>query len=191
MPNETVHSLSDVAHIEPIVINLDGSIQAEVSTTEEVEFLGGWCPVTNPTDKDEAESERVGKRIGAWPKECWFNARRAVMKLKEYADANYVEGCSMLGSGLVIEHGWVCRPDGTIIDPTLPTQVADYFPGLEFRGREGIREFLATPRGRKCRKSPFFYAFGWGGGDSPSFSDAMRKAFAHQLSFLTTEAVVS
>ena len=55
-----------------------------------------------------------------------------------------------------------------------------YFPGLEFVGRAGIDEFLATPGGRKCRRSPFLYAFGWGGGKSTSFSAAWKEAFALQ-----------
>ncbi len=171
--------------IDPIVINPDGSIQDEVFSLDENDFLQGWQPVTEPTGKDEEESERVGKRIRAWPQQCWFNARRAVMRLSDYADASYVEGYCMMVGGWVMEHGWVYRPDGTVIDPTLPRKVVAYFPGLEFRGLAGISEFLATPRGRKCKRSPFFYAFGWGGGDSPSFSASMLRAFAYQKDSLS------
>lgn len=76
---------------------------------------------------------------------------------------------------------WVCRPDGTLIDPTLPSDGGAYFPGLEFRGRAGIEQFLATERGRRCRRSPFLYAFGWGGAHSPDFPGAWEEA----LSFMT------
>ena len=104
---------------------------------------------------------------------------RVVQKLDAYAADSYVEGIACLGSGLLIEHGWVCRPDGTIMDPTLPTDEGVYFPGLEFRGRTGICEFLATPRGRKCKNSPFIYAFGWGGRYSPGIMRAWEQGNAH------------
>ena len=47
--------------------------------------------------------------------------------------------------------------------------------GSEFRGRADINGFLATPRGGKCNRSPLFYAFGWAGGDSPSFAKAWMQ----------------
>jgi hypothetical protein len=51
-----------------------------------------------------------------------------------------------------------------------------YFPGLEFRGRGEIEAFLRTPKGRKCKRSPFFFAFGWGGQESPSFRRCYEQA---------------
>ena len=57
-----------------------------------------------------------------------------------------------------------------------------YIPGLEIVGRAGIEGFLATRAGRKCRRSPFLYAFGWGGVESPSFSKAWKEAMAIQAS---------
>ena len=79
-------------------------------------------------------------------KQCWFNARRAVLRLDDYADAGYVEGLAVTREGLIVEHGWVVR-GGLIVNPTLPSPVAAYFARLEFPGRAGIADFLATPLG--------------------------------------------
>ena len=160
--------------VKPIVIREDGSIAPEEFTEEELAFFQGWQPVTKMTGKDFEESVRVGQAIGAIPKLCWQNALRVVQKLDDYADASYVEGIVCLNGRPQMEHGWVCRPDGIIIDPTLPRHGGDYFPGLEFRGRAGIETFLATPQGKACKRSPFFYAFGWGGRNSPSINEAWR-----------------
>ena len=111
------------------------------------------------------------------------------LKLDQFADANYVEGIAALNGGLLIEHGWVIRRDGTVIDPTLPRRCVAYFPGLEFVGRAGIDQFLAAPQGAKCRRSPFFYAFGWGGSYSPSYSAAWNQAMAFQERFLANKEV--
>lgn len=138
------------------------------------DFLLGWAPQSFPEKKDENESRRVAVAIKAAPSQCWFNARRAIERLDEYAEASYVEGWCVLSGGMCVEHGWLVL-NGVIIDPTLPEGVMAYFPGLVFRGREGIAGSLKTKEGRKCRKSPFFYAFGWGGGHSPSFMAAYRR----------------
>jgi hypothetical protein len=113
--------------------------------------------------------------------QCWFNARKAILRLPEYAEAGYVEGWAVVGGGMLLEHGWVAK-DGAVIDPTLPTDEAVYFPGLEFPGRAGIEAFLATKEGRKCKKTPFFYAYGWGGRDSPGYQQAFKDALAYQAS---------
>jgi hypothetical protein len=55
-------------------------------------------------------------------------------------------------------------------------ETMSYFAGLEFQGRTGIEEFLSTPEGKKCKRSPFFYAFGWGGMKSPSFRKCWESA---------------
>jgi hypothetical protein len=142
---------------------------------ENDDVLYQWHPVSPARHKDAAESRRVGRAIRAIQKQCWFNARRAILRLGEYADAGYVEGWAVV-NGLPMEHGWIVR-DGVVIDPTLPDAVVVYFPGLEFQGRDGIHEFLASKLGRGCKKSPFFYAFGWGGCQSPSFSQAQADAW--------------
>ena len=152
----------------------------EKKNDEDREFFKGWQPVTQMIPKDCEESVRVGLAIRAIPKLCWHNSRRVVQKLDDYQEASYVEGIACLDGVILIEHGWVCRPDGTLIDPTLPTADCVYFPGLEFQGRTGITEFLVTPRGRKCKDSPFFYAFGWGGEYSPGMSQAWERGWAYQ-----------
>lgn len=164
-----------------LTIRTDGSIVKEAVSPEVAGFLLQWQPTSRPTRKDEAESERIGRRIGAVPKQCWFNARKTILRLDDCATASYVEGYAVSKRGSPpLEHGWVVR-DGTIIDPTLPASVGAYFPGLEFTGRFGIEAFLATPRGRTCRKSPFLYAFGWGGEESPSMARAFEESLEYQL----------
>ena len=147
---------------------------------EDLAFFQTYPPVSPSPPKDEIESEKLGERIRAVPRQCWFNARRAVMRLKGFSCASYVEGWAVCDSGRMIEHGWIVR-DGVLLDPTLPTGVDAYFPGLEFPGRDGISAFFTTPRGRKCKRSPFFYAFGWGG----TFSPTMWKAQAEATDFVT------
>ena len=51
----------------------------------------------------------------------------------------------------------------------LPVQLA-----WDYEHAGGIKDFLATPAGRKCKKAAFFYAFGWGGQESESFRRAWR-----------------
>ena len=167
-----------------IVLGEDGRIVAAPGDAERARFYAGWAPGTGPSVADAAESAELARRIRAEPKQCWFNARRAVLRLGDYADAGYVEGLAVTREGLLIEHGWVVR-GGLIVDPTLPDGVAAYFPGLEFPGRAGIADFLATPLGRGRERSPFFHAFGWSGRESPSFSRARADAEAHALGLLS------
>lgn len=161
--------------IKAIQINANGEIEPEEFTPEEARFLSGWQPTQENIEKDFGESLRLSARVKAVPKQCWFNARKAVLKFEDYAEASYVEGWTVFNDGLAIEHGWVVK-DGRIIDPTLPDATVTYFPGLEFQGKAGIEEFLKTPQGKKVRKSPYFYAFGWGGSKSPSFSRSFNQA---------------
>ena len=165
--------------MKPIVILKGGTIAPEEFTQEELVFFRGWQPVTEMIGKDIEESVRIGRAIRAIPKLCWQNARRVVQKLDDYAEDCYIEGILCLDGSHSIEHSWVCRPDGTVIDPTLPRQGGAYFPGLEFRGRSGIKEFLSTTRGNACKNSPFFVAFGWGGRYSPGINEAWRQSEAY------------
>jgi hypothetical protein len=127
--------------------------------------------------KDCEESARVAQRIKAQLKACYRNARKAILNLTEYKDASYVEGMAVLSLGMSLEHAWVVR-DGLVIDPTnvlrpnLP--IVGYFPGLEVKGRKGIAEFIKR-FGRRYHQEPFFYAFGWSGSSSKSFT-ASREA---------------
>jgi hypothetical protein len=81
--------------------------------------------------------------------------------------------------GTYFEHGWVVHW-GKIIDPTLPDEDYEYFPGLEFIGRESIAVFdrVSLQASRRTREDPFFYAFGWGGQHSPHMKRARRAAVA-------------
>ena len=146
-------------------------------TEEQLAFFGTCSPTSFPTKKDVQESLRVFTTIKAAPSQCWFNSRKAIRRLDDYADASYVEGWALFFKGLAIEHGWLVK-DNKIIDPTLPSDGGLYFPGLEFKGRAGIEEFLQTPEGKKVKRSPFFYAFGWGGMQSPSFRRAWDQCKA-------------
>jgi hypothetical protein len=143
-----------------------------------------WLPLSPDGPKDVAESRRVGRAIRAAMKQCWFNARKAVMRLPDYAEAGYVEGWAVVGGGLLLEHGWVAK-DGAIIDPTLPEDQIVYFPGLEFPGRAGIEAFLATKDGKECKKTPFFYSYGWGGKHHAGYQQAFHDAKAYSMTFLS------
>jgi hypothetical protein len=148
-------------------------------TQEECGFFLGWQSVTEIKSMDVTESVRVGRAIWAASKQCYFNARAVVQRLDDYADASYVEGIACLDGGPPVEHAWVCRPDGTLIDPTVPRDGGVYFPALEFGGRAGIEEFLATPRGSGFEKRPFFFAFGRGGRKSPAINRAWEQGWAY------------
>ena len=139
------------------------------------DLLTRWAPTSTSSHKDIGVSQKVAVLVSALPKQCWFNCRRAVEGLDEFAEASYVEGWALGENCPAYEHAWLVL-DGKIIDPTLPDSSLTYFPGLEFRGRAEIEAFLRTPRGRACRKSPFFYAFGWGGQNSPSFRRCYEQA---------------
>jgi len=125
--------------------------------------------------KNVEESQRVGERVRAKAKQCYYNAFHIIMTLPEYANADYVEGIAVMG-GLIIEHGWV-EKDGAIIDPTLPDRKAVYFPGLRFRGDAGLAMALQIPKPEYTTEDfPIFYRFGWGGIDSPEFRAALVAA---------------
>jgi hypothetical protein len=164
--------------VRSVRIGKDGTIKPFEHSEEDQRFYSGWTPTSQPSEIDLVESERVARQIRATERQCWFNARKAICKLNDYEQAAYIEGFALLVPCFVIEHGRIVR-DGRIIDPTLPQSVLAYYPGLEFRGRAGIEDFLATPLGRKHKNSPFFFAFGWCGHFSPSFATAREIAEAN------------
>lgn len=127
------------------------------------------------TNKNVAESKRVGKAVGAKNKQCYMNAMRAIWEVPEYEQADYVEGYAVIDGDFCIEHGWV-EQDGVVIDPTLQDHDIAYFPGLRFTGGLGIAEALQIQRTDSCEDLPIFYRFGWGGIDSPEFRSAMVAA---------------
>jgi hypothetical protein len=128
----------------------------------------------SPKNFDREESLRLKSRIKVHAKECYFNARRAIMRLKDYETATYVEGFAATVLGIPIEHAWIVR-ESKIIDPTLPEQVEAYYPGIVVHGREGLKAFYAA-HGRKYSRCPLFYAFGWGGVDHPGFREARAES---------------
>ena len=134
--------------------------------------------------KNTAESKRAGKLIRAKKQCCYLNAFRVIQEVPGYRAATYVEGIVVQmveGGGFPFEHGWV-EKDGEIIDPTLPSHELVYFPGLRFVGVLGLAEALAIPKPAYTTEDfPIFYRFGWGGADSPEFSQAQREAY--QLAF--------
>ncbi len=137
-----------------------------------------WEPTTDSCGMDPEESIRVARLVRAVKKQCFFNARKVILKLDEYSSASYSEGFAVLAEGIAIEHAWIVRA-GLVVDPTLPDGVRAYYPGLEFVGRPGIEGFLATPAGRGCKRSPFFHSFGWGGHESESFRRARLLSENH------------
>ncbi len=131
--------------------------------------------------KNVEESTRVSRHrnVKATPKQCYSNAVRVIEHVPGYEDAWYVEGFAVFQDGLVIEHGWV-ESSGEVIDPTLPNDRMDYFPGLRFRGQAGIAKALKLPKHFKTDSDlPFFYRFGWGGHGSPEFRKAREDAWAY------------
>jgi hypothetical protein len=129
--------------------------------------------------KDITESKRARRQVRAKAKQCYHNAFRVVFEIPEYAHADYVEGLAVIKKGLVIEHGWI-EKNGMIVDPTLPEDELDYFPGLRFKGRRGLAEAMQIPKPRRTRDDlPIFYRFGWGGIESPEFRLALAAAYRH------------
>jgi hypothetical protein len=119
---------------------------------------------------DREESIRLQTRMMVHAKDCYFNARRAIMRLEDYETATYVEGFAATILRFPVEHAWIVRK-GKIIDPTLPREVVAYFPAIIVEGREGLEGFYVT-HGRKYSRSPLFHAFGWGGADHAGFNQA-------------------
>ena len=152
-------------------------------TEEDLVAMEVWRPSTSVSHADLERSRLVAGQIHAEPKRCWHNALSVVCQLDTYREASYVEGFACVEDGMQIEHGWVMLRDGTIIDPTLQRPGITYFPGLEFRGRKGVVDFLATKWGHVAKIPPFFYAFGFGGRYCPSYMEARRLAteYSHNL----------
>lgn len=129
--------------------------------------------------KDKNESARIKRLVRSKPKQCYVNAARVVLHIPEYANADYVEGMAVLGGNLPIEHGWI-EKDDVIIDPTLPHDDLDYFPGLRFKGQRGLTEAMEISKPKRTREDfPIFYRFGWGGVDSLEFRTALVAAYRY------------
>jgi hypothetical protein len=143
-------------------------------------LLDSYGPTLAASEKDVEASRRAKKLISSVQMACWFNARRLIEVVDEFADAALVEGYAVSAEeGTYFEHGWVVHR-GTIIDPTLPDKDYEYFPGLEFIGRESIAGFdrVSLQDSRRTREDPFFHAFGWGGQHSLHMKKANKAADA-------------
>lgn len=143
-------------------------------------LLDSYSPTLVTAEKDREASRRAKKLISSVPKACWFNARRLIEFVDEYADAALIEGYVFSAEeGTYFEHGWVVHR-GKIIDPTLPDEDYEYFAGLEFIGRESIAVFdrVSLQDSRRTHDDPFFHAFGWGGQGSPYMKNARLAADA-------------
>jgi hypothetical protein len=148
-----------------------------------------WHPSVVANEKDKMESKRVGSMVNVEANQCYFNARKVMRSLPDYSEATYVEGFIVTEDGACFEHGWIVK-DGKIIDPTLPNGDDSYFSGLEFAGREGIRQFLSTQVGIRFSNHPFHEAFGWNPGrDCPIFLQAFKQAMKRLSSEFGNEAV--
>jgi len=84
-------------------------------------LLESYGPTLVTAEKDREASRRAKKLISSVPQACWFNARRLIEVVDEYADAALIEGYVFSAEeGDYFEHGWVVHR-GKIIDPTLRT----------------------------------------------------------------------
>ena len=139
--------------------------------------------------KNNEESLRLSKhkRLRAKKGQCYLNALNVVQRFPEYVNATYVEGIAVSHHGLEFEHAWL-EHNGEIIDPTIPCEDLAYFPGLRCEGEQGIAERLATT---DTVRLPFFYSFGWGGRDLPSFREARRLASESVKQMIEQCSVVS
>lgn len=149
-------------------------------TTRAWPLVDSHGPTLAPSGKDFEASRRAKRLISAVPTACWFNARRLIEVVDEFADAALIEGYVVsVEEGTYFEHGWVVHR-GMIIDPTLPDEDYEYFAGLEFIGRDSIATFdrVSLHDCRRTRDDPFFHAFGWGGVESPHMTKARRAADA-------------
>ena len=127
-------------------------------------------------NKNVDKSKKLRKTIRAKAQQCFANAWDAIETQEEYQNATYVEGMAVV-NGLPIEHGWI-EHDGEIVDPTLLDANVVYFPGLRFKGREGLDSTWHIPGMMESGlKLPIFYRFGWGGVNSPEFLQAIVSAY--------------
>lgn len=127
-------------------------------------------------NKDKSESIRVQRLVRAKPKQCFRNAVRVVECVPGYEDADYVEGVIVSQSHTVTEHGWV-ELNGVIVDPTRPADELLYYPGLRFRGRQGISEAMRIPKPSDVDDLPILIRFGEGGNENPEFGEAWLAAY--------------
>ena len=84
---------------------------------------------------DVGLSVRLGEAVGAKLGDCYRSAFLALPMAGE--SAVYVEGYAILDLGedspWPLEHGWIEKEDGRVVDPTWSDGIgAEYFPALRF-----------------------------------------------------------
>ncbi len=88
---------------------------------------------------DYSLSVKVARLIQAEKYCCWYNARDALQQLPGLLPfAAYTEGWLVVPKEReiqVIEHGWISRADGRVVDPSIvllekSDQGLTYFPGI-------------------------------------------------------------
>lgn len=81
---------------------------------------------------DLDKSKEIANRIDAKPKQCFYNAYKALDYLP--TEAKYIEGWVL--KDIAIEHAWI-ELGGAIIDPTLYLTPPDsYYPGVRLSAAE-------------------------------------------------------
>lgn len=128
---------------------------------------------------NEAISRWIANTIQAVPGRCWRNAVTALrLALPPLAGAVYVEGWATKGrrrgQRMAFEHGWLVRPDDTIIDPTLikvlrSDDLVRYYPA--------IRYTLADLAPYDLDQLPLVWQHGWGGMGHPQYAQACVDAW--------------
>jgi hypothetical protein len=94
---------------------------------------------------DITRSLVIAKAIKARKKGCWYNALKAFFAYEDLQSGWYVEGYAIPGhikTRLPLEHGWIERADGSIIDPTwamFGDNMAEYFPGVKYTYEDAVR----------------------------------------------------
>lgn len=133
---------------------------------------GGSLPGIASAKKDLTGSAALGKQCRAEAKQCYKNAVMAIPFLKE--DVEYVEGHFVADFGdfqYPLDHAWLRKSDGTILDPTLPEDEGVYFEAKAWSGVDALRIALREgqagpyiryddPRWRKSAEAANEYAFG-------------------------------
>jgi hypothetical protein len=131
----------------------------------------------------------IAKYIGVKDNQCWYHALRAFFLIEDLQAGWYVEGWAIPEKAelrLPIEHGWLERNDGSIIDPAwalLGNKRVDYFPGISYT----YAHAATLAKGKKSVLLPLIsqrYADPF---DNPAYFHAYKKSFKAATGYLPTE----
>jgi 2'-5' RNA ligase len=93
-------------------------------------------PHVSSDKKDVKLSNQLAKECGAIAKECYKNSAMALVRVK---GGKYVEGYFVIDFGdfqYPVEHGWIEKSDGKIVDITLPDDIGVYIPANSWTFKE-------------------------------------------------------